>query len=158
MGVLAAALALVAAWKGEDAWAAAGWMAGAGGLGLVVLVLIWHGGLKASRPLRAVRDSIALGVVMTLATVSGELRRDMDLRPTKARVERLAAAIAEHQRVHGALPESLAGMESALPATSLKIYPISYRPQPDGSFTLFFKPAWYRHEYSSRRRSWKVMD
>ncbi|WP_395736343.1 hypothetical protein [Prosthecobacter sp.] len=159
LGVLAAALALLAAWKGEDAWAAAGWMVAASGLGLVVLVCIWHGGLKAGRPLRALRDSIALGVAMVLAAVSGQLRRDIDLSPTKARVERLAAAIAEYQRGHdGALPESLEGIESALPTTTFKTYPISYKRQPDGTFSLYFQPAWYRHEYFPAKRSWTMVD
>ena len=158
LGALAAALAMQAFWRGEEAWSAAVWLLSAAGLGFVVFVLIWLSGLKAQRLLRALRDSAVLGLIMALFAVAGNLLRENQLRPTKQRVEMLATAISEHQRVHGVLPQSLDEIEATRTSPTDGLYPISYKPQSDGTFTMFFTPSWYRHEYSSARRSWRVFD
>jgi hypothetical protein len=158
LGVCVTVLALLSSWKGEDAWSAAGWWLLTLGLGFAVLVLIWLGGFRAGRPLRALRDSAGLGVAVVLAAIVGHRLSQAELRPTRERVELLAAAIAEHQRSQGSLPASVDGIESALPASYAKVYPIQYKPRPDGTFTLYFQPAWYRHEYFPANRSWVKSD
>ncbi len=158
LGVCVASLALLTFWKGEDAWSAAGWMLLTLGLGFAVLVLIWLGGIQSGRLLRALGQSAGLGIAVVLAAMVGHQLREADLKPTRERVEMLAAAIAEHQRSQGALPESINGIESSLPAASAKLYPIRYQPRPEGTFTLYFQPSWYRHEYFPATRSWVKSD
>ena len=158
LGVCVSALAVLTSWKGEDAWSAGGWLLLTLGLCVVVFVLIWIGGLRADRPLRALRDSAGLGMAVVLASMVGHHLCQAELRPTRERVEMLAAAIAEHQRSHGALPESLHVIESSLPSPTSKLYPIQYKPRPDGTFSLYFRPSWYRHEYFPATHSWVRSD
>ncbi|OYW75736.1 MAG: hypothetical protein B7Z37_11990 [Verrucomicrobia bacterium 12-59-8] len=149
---------MLSSWKGEDAWSAAGWFLITLGMGFVVFVLIWLGGIRTDRLLRALGESAGLVVAVVLAAMAGGLLREAELKPTRERVEMLAAAITEHQRSQGTLPESLNGIESLLPSPSHKLYPISYKQRPDGTFTLNFQPSWYRHTYSPASRSWMTSD
>lgn len=156
--MVVAALALLTFWQGEDAWRCAGWLLLTLGAGIVVFVRIWLGALRTHGASRALRDSAGLVALFILGTVAGSWLRKADLKPTKERVEMLAAAIAEHQRTHGSLPESLSAVEAALPQSSRKVYKITYQPRADGTYALFFQPAWYRHEYSAATRTWKMRD
>lgn len=158
LGALAAASALLAFWKGEDAWGSAAWFLLAAGLGFAALVLIWLGRLHARQPLQALRDSTGITVAVALATMAGHQLQEAELRPTKERAETLAAAIIEHQRTHGALPVSVSEIEATLPRPTQHLYQISYKPRGNGSFTLVFSPSWYRHEYFPATRSWVKSD
>lgn len=158
LGVLAAASALLAFWKSEDAWGSAAWFLLSAGLGFAAFALIWLARLKTRQPLLALRDSAGMAVVVALAAMAGHQLREAELRPTKDRAETLAAAIIEHQRTHGALPVSVNEIEATLPRSTQHLYQISYKPRGNGSFTLVFSPSWYRHEYYPATRSWVKSD
>ncbi len=153
-----AALTLQTFWQGEDAWHSAALLLLALTVGCAVFVLIWLKGLLTKRLSRALRESLGLVALFILSSVAGNSLRKADLRPTKERVEALAGAIAEHQRSHGKLPDSLNVIEGSLPHSSHKLHEISYKPRPDGTYTLFFQPSWYRHEYFPGTRSWVMTD
>jgi hypothetical protein len=156
--VVVAAFALLTFWQVEDAWYTAGLFLLTLILGFAVFVLIWLAALQTHRLSRALRDSLGLVTLVVLAAMAGRGLSQAELRPAQERAETLVAAIAEHQRVHGVLPESLSAIEAALPPPMNKLHKITYQPKLDGTFTLFFQPSWYRHEYSSLARSWKVYD
>ncbi len=158
LGLSAAALTFLTFSKGEDAWLAAGYFLFTATLALVSFVMIWIRGIKAHRPLPALRDTFVLVAILIFATILGHQMRYRKLTPTMQRIETLAAAITEHHRTHGALPASLTELDGSLPKPDSPLHKISYKPGLNGEFTLYFQPSWYRHSYSSATRSWVLRD
>ncbi|MBN8419897.1 MAG: hypothetical protein J0L73_13345 [Verrucomicrobia bacterium] len=158
LGLSAAALAFLTSFPAEDAWLAAGYFLFPAILTLLSFVVIWFRGIKAHRPLPALRDTCVLAAVLIFATILGHQMRYRELTSTMQRIEALAAAITEHHWIHGALPASIAELDASLPKPDRPLYKISYKPGLNGQFTLFFQPSWYRHAYSSATHSWVVSD
>ena len=158
LGLSAASLAFLTSSKGEDAWLAGGLFLLTAVLALLSFAGIWFRGIKAHRSLRALRDTCVLVAVLIVAAILGHQMRYRELTPTMQRIEVLTAAITEHHRTHGSLPDSLAEIDASLPKPGSPLHKITYKPGLNGEFTLFFQPSWYRHSYSSATRSWVVRD